>query len=104
MAPQRIIDPTSLTWPHQIPRSANHSLLDLNALVLLQVTRFKMPPVTLHSHARYGEFQAVWFNNQSSTGDFKQTELLRTVLGIISQFAAYDLLSIPTHSRFSGCE
>jgi hypothetical protein len=48
--------------------------------------------------ARYAEFQAVWFNNQSSTGDFKQTEPLRTVLGIICQFTAFDLLSIPSHA------
>jgi hypothetical protein len=31
-------------------------------------------------------------------GDFKQPELLRTVLGIICQFAAFDLLSIPSHA------
>jgi hypothetical protein len=34
----------------------------------------------------------------SSTGDFKQTEQLRTVLGIICQFTAFNSLSIPSHA------
>ncbi|KAJ7903913.1 hypothetical protein B0H13DRAFT_1882011 [Mycena leptocephala] len=41
-----------------------------------------------HCHTRYGAFRDLWFKNQSSQDNFKQTGLLRIVLGIIRQFAA----------------
>jgi hypothetical protein len=31
---------------------------------------------------QYGEFNDLWLNDQSISGDFKQTGLLRIVLGI----------------------
>jgi hypothetical protein len=36
---------------------------------------------------RYGEFDDLWLNEQSISSNFKQTALLRIVLGIICQFS-----------------
>jgi hypothetical protein len=56
----------------------------LNSAQLIYVRRHSRPAPLIG----YGEFRDLWFNNQSSRDNFKQTGLLRIVLGIIWQFAA----------------
>ncbi|KAJ7792706.1 hypothetical protein B0H14DRAFT_2623632 [Mycena olivaceomarginata] len=53
-----------------------------------------------HCHTQYGEFSDLWFHEQSSSGNFKQTALLmlRIVLGIICPFVAFNWLSISCHA------